>query len=200
MIPRDKLGPNSPLLTKSGRARSLRLTEFPVQAGIVEAIVGKIGPGGRTPGAGITGRYPEAGLLHAVPNGASASSKAAAAKRKVEGQLKDMPDLCLPVARGPYIGLYIEVKRPGIKSARPGQRQMAVALRSEGHAVATVNEVQGGVDLILTYLAMPKLREALAALDRCDDPSCPDCGSPEWRKFERLYAQFYTVGAKRTDL
>lgn len=154
MIPTDKLGPNSPLLTKSGRARRLTLTEFPVQAGIVEAIVGKIGPGGRTPGAGITGRYPEAGLLYAIPNGASASSKAAAGKRKAEGQLKDMPDLHLPVARGPFIGLWIEVKRPGITSARASQRAMQDALRSEGHAVYTVNDVQRGVDIIVEYLRL----------------------------------------------
>lgn len=146
------LGPGSPLVTVRGRRR-LTLREFPVQAAIVEAIVGKIGPGGRTPGAGITGRYPEAGLLYAIPNGASASSKAAAGKRKAEGQLKDMPDLCLPVARCGYHALYVEVKRPGVKSARPSQRALHEALRAEGNAVVTVDSAQGGVDLIVAYLA-----------------------------------------------
>lgn len=180
------LGPNSPLLTKSGRARAFRPLEFPVQAAIVEAIVGKIGKGPRTPGAGVTGRYPEAGLLYAIPNGASASSHTAAAKRKVEGQLADLPDLHLPLARGPYIGLWIEVKRPGTKSARPSQRQMAVALRSEGHAVATVNDAQDGVDLIMAYLAM------LYAFARPTYPA--ERTDNAWRTFEKLYARHYTAG------
>jgi hypothetical protein len=164
------LGPNSPLLTKSGRARSLCATEFPVQAGIVQAIVGPIGPEGRRPGCGITQRFPEAGLLYAIPNGASASSKAAAGKRKAEGQLKDMLDLCLPVARCGYHALYMEVKRPGINSARKGQRQMARALREEGNAVVTVNDVQAGFDIIWSYL------------------------NRDERTFEKLHATYYAVG------
>jgi hypothetical protein len=150
-----ELGADSPMLTASGAKRRTGSTEFPVQAGIVEAIVGKIGKGPRTPGGGITGRYPEAILLHAIPNGASASSKAAAGKRKAEGQLADMPDLNLPVARGPFIGLYVEVKRPGTKSARKSQRDMHELLKHEGHAVLTVDSVQGGVDVILAYLRLP---------------------------------------------
>jgi hypothetical protein len=154
---RVALGPNSPLLTKGGRARVVRLTEFPIQAGIVEALVGKIGKGPRVLGSGITGRYPELLLLYAIPNGASASSHAAAAKRKVEGQLADMPDLCLPVARGPFIGLYLEIKRPGTKSARPSQRARADQLRAEGHCVLTIDDTQRGVDAVLRYLKLGPL-------------------------------------------
>jgi hypothetical protein len=128
---RVALGPNSPLLTKGGRARVVRLTEFPIQAGIVEALVGKIGKGPRVLGSGITGRYPELLLLYAIPNGA--------------------------VARGPFIGLYLEIKRPGTKSARPSQRARADQLRAEGHCVLTIDDTQRGVDAVLRYLKLGPL-------------------------------------------
>ncbi|MBS3932992.1 MAG: VRR-NUC domain-containing protein [Truepera sp.] len=37
--------------------------------------------------------------------------KATAGKLKAEGVRPGVPDLCLPVPRGPYHGLYLELKR-----------------------------------------------------------------------------------------
>ena len=56
-----------------------------------------------------SGQYPELRLLYAIPNGGH-RHKAVAAKLKAEGVKPGVPDLCLPVRRGEYSGLYIEMK------------------------------------------------------------------------------------------
>ena len=54
--------------------------------------------------------YPELGLLFHIPNGGS-RSKAEAGRFKAEGVKAGVPDLFLPVPRGEYHGLFIELKR-----------------------------------------------------------------------------------------
>lgn len=49
-------------------------------------------------------------LLYHIPNGGS-RGKAEAGRFKAEGVKSGVPDICLPVARGEYHGLYIELKR-----------------------------------------------------------------------------------------
>jgi hypothetical protein len=143
-------GPNSPLRGKGDAAVIYTAPEFSVQAGLIELLVGRIGKGDRIPGAGLTGRIPSLILIHAIPNGASASSKTEGAKRKREGQLRGMPDLHWPVMRGPFIGLYLETKRKDAK-ARARQAEVHTMLRAEGHAVVVYDTVQGGLDVVLAY-------------------------------------------------
>ena len=54
-------------------------------------------------------RYPELKLLHHIPNGGS-RNKAEAVKLKQMGVRAGVPDLHLPVPKGRYCGLYIEMK------------------------------------------------------------------------------------------
>lgn len=143
------LGPNSPLVARS-TGKLITAPEFSVQAGLLELLVGPIGKGDRVPGAGLTGRIPSLILIYAIPNGASASSATAAAKRKREGQLRGMPDLCWPVARGVHHALYLETKR---EDGRARKRQVEVhdLLRAEGNCVVVFDTVQMGLDLVLAY-------------------------------------------------
>lgn len=52
---------------------------------------------------------PELELLYHIPNGGKRDARTAK-KLKMEGVKAGVPDLCLPVARGKYHGLYIELK------------------------------------------------------------------------------------------
>lgn len=76
-------------------------------------------------------RVPELGLLYAVPNGGH-RHPTVAAKLQSEGVRAGVPDLCLPVARRQYHGMYIELKAG---SGRPTQEQLhwLEALRQQGY-------------------------------------------------------------------
>lgn len=53
--------------------------------------------------------YPELALLYHIPNGGS-RDPVEARHLKDQGVKRGVPDLCLPVSRGHYHGLYIEMK------------------------------------------------------------------------------------------
>ena len=57
----------------------------------------------------IRSRWPELKLLYHIPNETDGGASRVAID-KVMGVRKGVPDLCLPVARGKYHGLYIELK------------------------------------------------------------------------------------------
>ena len=54
--------------------------------------------------------YPELKYLFAIPNGGM-RDKITAAKLKAEGVKLGVPDMCLPVSRSIYHGLFIELKK-----------------------------------------------------------------------------------------
>lgn len=60
------------------------------------------------------GKYPELALLHSIPNGGK-RNQLEAIRLKKEGALAGVSDIFLPVARGSYHGLYLELKVKGGK-------------------------------------------------------------------------------------
>lgn len=54
-------------------------------------------------------RYPELSLLYHIPNEGKRSEREGSRMKRL-GLRRGIPDLCLPVARGKYHGLYIELK------------------------------------------------------------------------------------------
>lgn len=95
--------------------------------------------------------YPELALLYAIPNG-GARNKITGAKLKAEGVKPGIPDLHLPVSRGGYLTLYIEMKRP--KSGRTSEEQDDVIplLRNEGHRVEVCIGWEAARDVLIDYL------------------------------------------------
>ena len=77
-------------------------------------------------------QYPELKLLHHIPNGGKRDVRTAA-NLKREGVKAGVPDICLPVARGQYHGLYIELKTVKGK-VQKNQKEWLNALNSEGYA------------------------------------------------------------------
>ena len=57
----------------------------------------------------MTGKYPELYLLYHIPNEGKRSIYYGA-KLKREGLKSGVPDICLPIPKGQYCGLYIELK------------------------------------------------------------------------------------------
>jgi hypothetical protein len=93
--------------------------------------------------------YPELKLLYHIPNGGK-REKATARRLKTEGVKPGVPDICLPVARRGYHGLYIELKARGKPTA--GQLEWIDALNEQGYAAAVCCGMRAAVDLILKYL------------------------------------------------
>ena len=63
--------------------------------------------------------YPELKLLHHIPNGGKRDT-IEAKHLKAQGVKSGVPDLCLPVARKEYHGLYIEMKT---ETGKPSDNQ-----------------------------------------------------------------------------
>ena len=95
-------------------------------------------------------QHPELALLYAIPNGGH-RHKAVAAKLKAEGVRKGVPDICLPVPRGRWHGLYIEMKTP-TGTVRPEQKRWLAALRSQGYDAAVCRGWESARRFIEEYL------------------------------------------------
>jgi hypothetical protein len=95
-------------------------------------------------------RYPELRLLFAIPNGSS-RDKVTGAMLKREGVKAGVPDLCLPVARQPYHGLFIELK---FGKNRPAEKQAAWldALTQQGYLAVACWGWCEAKDVIEEYL------------------------------------------------
>lgn len=101
------------------------------------------------------GKHPELRLLFAIPNG-GARSKAAAGKLKAEGVKPGVPDLCLPVARGGFHGLYLEMKRTQGGTLSPEQKQWHQDLIEQDYHVALCKGQPSAQHTLTTYLTLPK--------------------------------------------
>ena len=75
-----------------------------------------------------SGKYPELAMMYHIPNGGS-RGKVEAIRFKAEGVKAGVPDICLPVPRGTWHGLYIELKR-----------------REGGQGIARTDEMAGRAD------------------------------------------------------
>lgn len=95
--------------------------------------------------------HPELALLYHVPNG-GARNKATAGKLRAEGVKAGVPDLCLPVARGGYHGLYIELKRVQGGRLREAQKQWLAALEAQGYRTAVCRGWAEAKAELLRYL------------------------------------------------
>lgn len=98
------------------------------------------------------GRYPELALLYHVPNG-GARAKTTAARLKAAGVKPGVPDLCLPVPRGVYHGLYIELK-VGTNKTTENQKQWLAALAQQGYKTAVCYGWVEGSEVIKAYLKL----------------------------------------------
>lgn len=98
------------------------------------------------------GRYPELRLLHHIPNG-GLRNKPVAVRLTAEGVRRGIPDICLPVARGGFHGLYIELKRTYGGVLSEDQRAWLDALRAGGYCAMRCDGADQARDAIVAYLS-----------------------------------------------
>jgi len=99
--------------------------------------------------------YPELQLLYAIPNqgGAGRSAILRGQKMRREGMRKGLPDLCLPISRGNFLTLYIEMKDTAGKGRlSPDQTRWISLLSSVGHNVQVCHGFEEAMNTLLNYL------------------------------------------------
>ncbi len=97
-------------------------------------------------------------LLFAIPNGGHRRGSVAQALRR-EGVRAGVPDLLLPVARGDYHGLFIELKRPKTKLQKRGclnriQKKWLLALSEQGYLAVVCYGFEDAQGKIISYLSL----------------------------------------------
>ena len=103
----------------------------------------------------MQGRHPELALMYHIPNEGKRSA-AQGARLRAEGLRKGVPDICLPVARGGFAGLYIELKRTKGGKTTPEQEQWISALSEAGHCAVRCDGWQAATVVIAEYLSLGK--------------------------------------------
>lgn len=97
--------------------------------------------------------------LFAIPNGGE-RSKAVAGRMKAEGVRSGVFDLCLPVARGGYFGLFIEMKKPKGHNGSAGgtvsdkQKDFKSFVYNQGYAAVVCwgwEQARAAIELYLSW-------------------------------------------------
>ena len=97
------------------------------------------------------GRWPELGMLYAVPNGGN-RNVITAKKLKAEGVKPGVPDMCLPVPRGGHHGLYVEMKRQKGGQVSAEQKAWIAALRGQGYRAEVCKGATEAWEVIREYV------------------------------------------------
>ena len=96
-------------------------------------------------------KIPELKWLVAIPNG-EYRNKATAGKLKAMGVRPGIPDLFLAIRRGPYPGLWIELKKIKGGKTSPEQDIWIDHFKSQGYGAIVCYGWESARDTILEYL------------------------------------------------
>lgn len=96
------------------------------------------------------GRQPELKRIFAIPNGGK-RHKATAGRLKEEGVRPGVPDLFLPVARGGYHGLFIEMKEKGNGTTDLQEAELA-KLEASGYCTRVCHGSEDAIKALEWYM------------------------------------------------
>ena len=97
-------------------------------------------------------QFPELSLLFHIPNGGW-RAPATAAKLKAQGVKAGVPDLFLPVARGGFHGLWIELKRKSGGRVSVNQSDWITELNHQGYEAVVAHGAEEACEVIYRYLS-----------------------------------------------
>ena len=97
------------------------------------------------------GKYPALKWLYAIPNGGKRKI-VTAVNLKRAGVKKGVPDICLPVARGKWHSLYVEMKEEEGGRISIEQKIWINGLTAEGNKAVVCKGWEAARDTILDYL------------------------------------------------
>ncbi len=141
--------------------------------------------------------YPELKLMYHVPNEGKRSA-VTGSRLKQAGLKSGVPDIVLPVARGGYIGLYIELKY-GRNKTTANQEMWLRNLRDQNHLTAVCYGWEQARELIEKYLKLSpsfcgvinnrraehgKWRLIHDSYDRVKEYNCSNCDTNHIREYK----------------
>jgi hypothetical protein len=110
-------------------------------------------------------RWPELRWLHHIPNGGSRGDDAKSrairgSQMKAQGVRTGVADICLPVRRGVWSGLYIEMKKPSekpVKATSKGgvsdeQAEFGAFVQSQGFGWIVCYSWEEAAEVLTQYL------------------------------------------------
>lgn len=97
--------------------------------------------------------------FYSIPNGEKRGPKAQQLFKKLGGK-PGVPDLCIPVAKGGYFGLYIEMKH-GRNKPTDNQLRWQTILIEQGYKATTCWEADEAIAVIKNYLMRPPTRREI---------------------------------------
>ena len=100
----------------------------------------------------VRSKWPELALLHHIPNGGSRDA-VEAKHLKDQGVKRGVPDLCLPVARDRYHGLYIELKTETGRTSE-AQKWWGEKLLEHGYMFEVCHGWESAVGVLEWYLSL----------------------------------------------
>lgn len=98
--------------------------------------------------------WPELRLLHHIPNGGK-RTKSEAARFKRAGVKAGVPDICLPVSRQGFHGLYVELKAEKGKVS-DHQANWLYALQQQGYQAVVCYGADAAIGAIKEYLGITR--------------------------------------------
>ncbi|MBR1708816.1 MAG: VRR-NUC domain-containing protein [Clostridia bacterium] len=98
------------------------------------------------------GKHPELRMMYAIPNGGYRHLHTAV-RMKRTGTKAGVPDICLPVPRGSYHGMYIELKRLKGGHVSEEQKRWIQALKQQGYCVVVAYGAYDAIECIKSYLS-----------------------------------------------
>ena len=105
----------------------------------------------------VRAKWPLLKLLHHIPNGGN-RDVVEGAHLKHQGVKRGIPDLCLPVARGTYHGLYIEMKTE-TGETRPEQYWWIQTLNDHGYFAEVCHGWKSAVRVLEWYMGLGEYYE-----------------------------------------
>lgn len=96
--------------------------------------------------------FPELELMYHIPNGGY-RTKTEAARFHSEGVKPGVPDICLPVPRGGYHGLYIELKRKEGGKVSANQESWLEKLKQQNYEAVVCRGWEEAAEAITRYLS-----------------------------------------------
>lgn len=138
----------------------------------------------------IVGMYPDLKFMFAIPNGMYTPYKHIAGKMRAMGMKSGVPDIFLPVRRGEWPGLFIELKREktDTKAAGKTSKEQDVwieHLQLQGFGVIVCHGFQHARDTIIQYLnynvKQPETEKSVETIKKMSDEDLKQFNTGGWK-------------------